>query len=1044
MARRRRAGVEEGAPKHEGASGGAPEAMRVWLLGGFRVSVGERAVEEGEWSLRKAKSLIKALSLAPGHQLHREQVMNLLWPNLSPESAANNLHRTLHAARRTLEPASRYLPLRGEQLALCPDGELRVDVEAFEEAAKAARRSRDPAAHRTAVDLYAGDLLPGDLYEDWVEGRREGLRSAHLELLVELAALHEEREEFEPAIEALRKVVDIEPAREEANVALMRLYALAGRRRAALEQYERFLKTLEGGAPTEAARRLRAEILAERFPPPREGAPPVAPSPDDTVPHNLPASLTSFVGREREMVEVKRSLAMNRLLTLTGAGGSGKTRLALEAAKDLAGLYPDGAWLVELAPLVEGALVPQEISRILKVREKPDRPTADALVDALRSKKLLLVLDNCEHLVDAVARLAETLLLSCPGLRVVATSREALGIAGEVRLPVPPLALPDPKRPAEEMERAESARLFVERASHRGSTFALTPRNAEAVARICRRLDGIPLAIELAAARVGAMSVVQISDRIEDSPALLTRGSRTATPRQRTLEGALDWGHELLAEPEKELFARLSTFAGGFSLEAAEAVGAGDDIGEGDVLDLLSALVDKSLVAAEADLETLHATSPRYRMLEPVRQYARGKLEASGNFDAVRRRHAAFFLALAEEAEPELRGAEQEAWLGRLDAEHENLRAALRWALEREAETGIRLAGALGEFWTMRGHLAEARGWLEAAIKDGGTQSPRVGKVLFWAGNMAREGGDYERAEELGEESLRLARNLGDEASAATILYDLGLLSLYQCAYEHSRVRLEEALALQRESEDSVGASLTLQALGLLATVQKDYAQASGLHEEALTLARETGDAIAAVFTLGSGALLAVALGDHEKAGRLRAEGMRLAMRFGYERLIIYYLHICAAQATGEGHLVRAAKLWGAAEALQEAVGSAPSPVETRHFEPYIRAVREGLEDPDSPWDEGRAMTKNEAADYALSEEERPEDEAGGGRAAAPLSPREREVAELVSEGFTNRRIAEKLFISKRTVDNHVRSILDKLGLDSREGVAARFPEDRA
>ncbi len=1035
MARRRRAGVE-------GASDEIPETVRVWMLGGFRVSVGERVIEDGEWRLRKAASLVKVLALAPGHRLRRDPVLNLLWPNLPPESAANNLHRTLHAARKTLAPSGpHFLTLRRERLALCPDGKpdggLRVDVEAFEEAAKTARRSRDVASHRTAIDLYAGDLLPGDLHEVWAEEKREELRNTYLGLLTELASLYEEREEFEPGIEAMKKVVAVEPEREEANVALMRLCALAGRRRAALEQYERFLKTLEGSTPGEAARRMYEEILAERFPPPRRTTLSIASPSHRGVAgrHNLPASLTSFVGRGREMVDVKRKLAMDRLLTLTGAGGSGKTRLALEAARDLAGLYPDGSWFVELAPLAEGSLVPQAIARTLRVREKPDRPPADALMDALRPQNLLLILDNCEHLVDAVASLSGTLLASCPGLRILATSREALGIPGEVRYSVPPLALPDPDLTLEGMEKAESARLFVERASYRGSTFAPTERDAAAVSRICRRLDGIPLAIELAAARVGTMSVEQISERVEDSLSLLTLGGRAATPRQRTLEGALDWGHELLGDPEKELFGRLSVFAGGWILEAAEAVGAGDGIEAADVLDLLSGLVDKSLVVAESPPDE---SGLRYRMLEPVRQHARGKLEARAESDAARRRHAAFFLDLAEEAEPGLRGPEQEAWFERLEAEHDNLRAALRRSLETgESETAVRLAGALGGFWISRAHLAEGRAWLETALEKGGTPSPHVGKVLFWAGNMAREQADYERAEALGEESLRLARDIGDEATEATVLYDLGLLSLYQSSYEKSTSRLEEAFILQRESGNAVGVSLTLQALGLVATVRKDYDRATELHDEALALARETGDAVATVFALGSGALVAVERGDYEKATSLRKEGLRLAMRFGHERLIIYYLHISAMQATGEGRLARAARLWGASGALQEAIGSVPSPVETNSFEPYISAVREGLDAPtrEAAWDEGRAMTRDEAADFALSEKERP----GGKSPARPktaLSPREREVARHIAEGLTNRRIAETLGITKRTADTHVSGILRKLGFDSRERVA--------
>lgn len=1041
MEGRRRSSVECGSGGLEGGSGGARESVRVWLLGGFRVSVGDRIIEEDGWSLRKAGSLVKLLSLAPGHRLHREQVMDALWPDLPPKSAANNLHRTLHAARRTFGPdaARSLLVLRDERLSLCPDGEVLVDVGAFEDAAKAARANRDPAAYQTAVDLYAGDLLPGDLYEEWAEERREALRNAHLDLLVELGALREEREEYGAAVETLRRVVDAEPAREEANAALMRLYARSGRRRAALEQYESLTKALRGGQPEEETRRLHEEIRAERFPPLSQKTNGGASSGGEDL-HNLPAYLTSFVGREAEVVEVKRALAMNRMVTLTGAGGSGKTRLALEVAGDLMSLYPDGVWLVELAPLAEESLVSQEVSRVLRVHEKPDRPLDAAISDELRSKNLLLVLDNCEHLVEEVARQAETLLKSCPNLRVLATSREALGIWGEARVPVPPLALPDPGKAPEEIERAESARLFVERAGSRGLTFALTPRGAESVARICRRLDGIPLAIELAAARVGILSVEQIFARLEDSLALLTSGSRTATPRQKTLEGALDWGHDLLSEPEKRLFARLSAFAGGWTLEAAEAVGSGEGgVERAEVLDLLAALVEKSLVVADASPEE---GVLRYGMLETVRQYASGKLQARGETEDVRSRHAGFFLDLAEEAEPKLQGPEHEVWLERLDTEHDNLRAALRWAVERGAsETGLRLAGALGDFWMMRGYLAECRGWLDAVSTGGEARtSAHFGKVLYWAGHLAREQGDYERAEDLGEESLKLARGVEDEAAVANALHNLGLLALYQNSYEKASECFEEALEIQRGTGDEVNASLTLQALGSVAVARRDYARAAELHEEALSMARRIGDPVAIGFAIGMGTLISVGLGDHERAKSLRAEGLGLAARAGHERFVVLYLHASAMISVSEGRLPRAARLWGAAEALQEVIGSTISPLEEQYFAPYISATREGLEDPETPWAEGRRMTKDEAAAYALSEE----DDSGEEEAAAeqPLSKREREVAELVAKGLTNRRISEELYISKRTVDNHVRNILAKLGLDSREEVADRFPED--
>jgi tetratricopeptide (TPR) repeat protein len=399
--------------------------------------------------------------------------------------------------------------------------------------------------------------LPADRYEEWAEDRRKQLRRLDVALLVELADIYEERGEYGPAIEALRRVTAEEPAHEEAHAGLMRLYALVGNNGEALTQYGRLEETLSrelGTEPAASSRALREEIRAGRFPP-TEGQSLTSrfEVPPKAAKHNLPATRSSFVGRETELRNVKRSLAMTRLLTLTGAGGCGKTRLALEVARELIGAYPDGVWLVELASLSDGALVAHAVASVLGVKEQPDRSLTDAVVDYLRDKRALLVLDNCEHLIDAVASFADTLLNSCPHLRVLATSRESLNVEGELNWLVPSLSVPSLVQSPrlEELAGYESVRLFVERAHHRNPAFSLTFENAPTVARICGRLDGIPLAIELAAARVG-LSVEQIAQRLDDSLRLLTSGSRTASPRQRTLRGTLDWSYELLSEPEQD------------------------------------------------------------------------------------------------------------------------------------------------------------------------------------------------------------------------------------------------------------------------------------------------------------------------------------------------------------------------------------------------------------------------------------------------------------------------------------------------------------
>jgi predicted ATPase len=452
--------------------------------------------------------------------------------------------------------------------------------------------------------------------------------------------------------------------------------------------------------------------------------------PSSTPPHNLPAPRSSFVGREREMLEVEFDLATSRLLTLTGAGGSGKTRLALEVARDLVEAYPDGVWLVELAPLSEAALVPRAVAEALEVLERPTEPLTDTLAEVLRDRQLLLVVDNCEHLLEASARLVDKLLDSCPRLRILATSREAIGVEGEIRWDVPPLSMPDPQHTLspEELEGYESVRLFVERARGRDPSFSLSLHNALTVAEVCGRLEGIPLALELAAARVGTLSLEQILERLTDSLGLLTRGGRTAVPRQRTLKGTLDWSYDLLSEPERVLFGRLSTFAGGWTLVASEVVGSGEGVEEGEVLDLLSGLVDKSLVVAKGSDEG----GVRYRLLEPVRQYALARLEESGETEAAKRAHAQHFLAMAEEAEPELLGPREAEWYDRLEDEHDNIRVALSWSLEgADPELGVRLAGAIWWFWHRHGHLSKGIRWLEAGLaEEGGTSATARVKAL--------------------------------------------------------------------------------------------------------------------------------------------------------------------------------------------------------------------------------------------------------------------------------------------------------------------------
>ena len=997
--------------------------------------------------------------------------MDVLWPNLDTKPAANNLHRAVHFARAALEPGaenatSRYLSLRGDLLALCPEGPLWVDVDGFEEAARTARHTREPVACRAAVELYAGELLPEDRYEEWTQERREELRQLYLALLFEMAALYEEREEYGPAIEALRLALVEDPTHEDAHRDLMRLYTASQERQRAIAQYEQLEKVLSrelGAEPSTASRHLYEEILADRHPPRPKGR--ASREPADTSQSNLPNLRTSFVGRETEMIGVKRSLAMTGVLTLTGTGGCGKTRLALEVARNLVGSYPDGVWLVELASLSDPELVPQAVAAALGVHEQPGRPLTETLAKHLGSRRTLLVLDNCEHLIDACARLVDVLINSCSGLRVLATSREALGVAGETNWPLTPLSLPEAGisderhlPPVKELARYESIGLFVERARSRLPDFELTEENARGVVEICRKLDGIPLGIELACARLSALSVEQIVARLNDSLRLLTTGGRTADPRHRTLRATLQWSHELLDERERKLFGRLAVFAGGWTLEAAEEVCSGDGIERDDGLDLMSRLVDKSLVVAEA-VETLHATSPqhatslRYRMLEPVRQYAREKLEAHGEVTQVQEHHATYFLTLAERAEPELSGTRPVPWLELLETEYGNLRAALSWALdadeehERRAEMGLRLAAALGRFWDAYSS-AEGRRWLEKGLakSDASTASVRA-KALNEAGFIAVYEGDP-KAMALLEEGLTLYKELGDRSGVASAISNLGHAVLHLGQRERMLSLREEVEELLSEPLDKRTTAHLLQFLGFAALSEMDFEQMESPRlEEALALFRESGDTRGVAICLPSLGMISLSQRDSERAADLFEEGLHLQRGLQNKTAIVMSLLGMAGVAALRGQPARAAKLFGASEALREAIGLVLTPLADAHFgfEDYFAAARAELGEAafETAFSRGRAVPPEQAIEYALSAQDASPRSVLEPRAAPPepLTRREREVALLIGRGYTNHQIADALAISKHTVANHVARILRKLNLPSRSRIAVWVTE---
>jgi predicted ATPase/predicted Ser/Thr protein kinase len=649
-----------------------------------------------------------------------------------------------------------------------------------------------------------------------------------------------------------------------------------------------------------------------------------------SVPNNLPTPLTSFIGRSRERAEVRRLFLTARMVTILGPGGSGKTRLAVQVAKEVLAEFADGVWLVELEALVDPALVAQQVAREVGVQEEAGTPIAATLAASLGSKMVLLVLDNCEHVAAAVAPLVATLMRAAPNIRVIATSREALGVPGEVIWRIPTLSVPDPRtsviKSKEVAGRYEAVRLFVDRAQAVQPAFQLTDKNAAAVAQVCHRLDGIPLAIELAAVRVKVLPVEQILTRLQDRFALLTGGSRTALPRQQTLRATVDWSYDLLSDPERKLLNRVSVFAGGFSLEAAESVCAWDGLESYDVLDLISPLIDKSLVVPNESGE-----SSRYTLLETIRDYAAERLKQTGEIDTQADRHAFHYFKLALQAEPELQGPDQALWFERLDLEHDNVRRATRYYTERkDAGSALLMAGAIWRYWWTRGTWEEGRAVLRDALGFAAAREPSVerAKALYASAVMARGQGDFDAADGYLDESLAIARSLGDKAGVGNALFEQGNLANYRGDLASGATLYAGALAIRREIEDRLGVSLTLHNLAVVSQARGDGAEARRLFEEALELHRALGNATMEAYTLNGLTDIVLHQGDLDAAQRFLELGLTIQRQLGNKDGMGLSLRQLGEVATRRGDAARAKALLAEALALFQSIGDSSGLIE--------------------------------------------------------------------------------------------------------------------
>jgi predicted ATPase/DNA-binding SARP family transcriptional activator len=888
------------------------EVLCVNLLGAFSITRGADVVPDDAWRLRKAKTLIKLLALAPEQRLHADQAAELLWPDRDQASARNNLHQAIFAARRALDSIGvegrRFLELNEDVIALGPRDLVRVDVVAFEKTAASAREQRDAAGHRAALDAYDGELLPEDRYEEWTTARRDALRELRLALGIELAEL-EAPVDPAAAIGCLREVLAEAPLHEPAHRALMRLYASSGQRQEGLAQFQELKRGLrrefEDEPDDETSLLYRGILTRSQGPDPDPPVAEAGATASDEQISRLPQQLTSFIGRERELAEIAGLLRSSRLLTLTGAGGCGKTRLGLEVAEQRRGEFADGVWPVELAALGEAELIGPAIAQAMDTRLASDRAPEIALAGHIGDREQLLLLDNCEHLVESVAQLVEALLRHCPNLTVLATSREPLRVPGEVTWRVPSLSLPKliDRSLAQEPLEAESVRLFTTRAGQASPGFELDEDNATAIAALCHRLDGMPLAIELAAARVGVLTPAQIVERLDDSLDLLSTGARTAMTRQQTLRATLAWSFDLLDAAEQVLLRRLAVFAGSFGLEAAEDICA-DPLERSEAAALLGRLVDKSLVHVEEG-----SGDHRYRLLETVRQYAAEQLGEAGERDAFERRHRDWYVELAESDPTPAGDLPAQDRLRRLDLERDNLRAALASALADDPQVGLRLAVALWRFWLMRGYLAEGYRWLDAALAAAPEHTAVRGRALLAACLIGLRRGVHERIHEFAAESIAVFRELDDRAG----MFDAVEVSAAYRTIVSSEKEIEELLggheALVVDDLPTARApAWAAHTRGIAAWLRREYPRARKQFEVALERSGELlADSRPALWPLSYG-MISV----EPEAGYpllLQEDTVVVGRRVAGETAAAYILVNLAAVDRAEGGFTHAAEL---------------------------------------------------------------------------------------------------------------------------------------
>lgn len=965
--------------------------LEIALLGSFQVSWEGEPVTDFE--TEAARLLLAYLAIHAGRAIRREVLADLFWAERPRKEALHALRQTLHRLRRALGAegeSAGILKVTPQSIAFDAQSNYWLDVQAFKNLLQGVQQHPHrrllacrPCMRRLsqAAELYRGELLSGFHhsslpFQEWLVMERESLHRKAMEVFFHLSNDHAQRGEYEAAERYARRQLAAEPWCEEAHRQLMTALAASGKRAAALSQFEtcrRILSEELKAEPELRTRRLFEQIAAGIVP-------------SATPRHNLPSPITRFWGREAELEQIAELLNMPgvRLLTLVGPGGVGKTRLALEAGRQVIPNYPDGVWFVSLAAFSDPDQVAPAVATAFGVREENERPLLQQLAEQLQGKCLLLILDGCEHLVVAVRRVAERLLQSAAEVQLLVTSRKVLGTAGETVWPVQPLQVPGPtvlEALAEQLEaglpsagqsirellHCESVAVFADRAASVQPTFTVTPENALAVGRICQRLDGLPLALELAAALIKALTPQQIADHLRDALDLLKQGSPAELPRQQSLQATLDWSHGLLSREQQILLRRCSVFAGSFTLPAAEAVCTGAGLEQRQVLDCLIGLVNQSLVNVQPRGEVA-----RYYLHEVTRQYAHLHLQEAGEEPQVRNRHLAFYCRLAEELEGTLSGILSRAAADVLRVEYDNLQAALAWSLHLhgDAPSGLRLAAALPNFWEVQGRFSLERGWLELLLMRAGTTGDPAlrAKALRAAGRLAYYQCALEAAQDYFLQSAALDREQENWPRLADTLGRLGLVYSTQQEFAAAESVYRESLVLYQALGEQSGAARILSELAYVALRQGDLGRGRRLLEESLVLFQEPEDLYLisrARLMLGRAACLE---GDYPRARSLFTQALTALREIGNSWGMFYLLEAFGCLALLEGELERAVRLWGAVERLGEVIGTSLPPAEQAEHERSVMAARQQLEPSAfaAAWEAGRRMTLDDAITCAL------------------------------------------------------------------------------